>query len=589
MINFRLINTYIFSKDNSSFERLMESIRNQRKGDFEILLITIEQEKKILKKAEILKSFINNYFEFLKITGFGNIGLSNARNIGLDYASKIPINDNTFYLFPDDDCWFEKDFFYSLTNLIKKKKCLSDNSISLGVYDPIQKKIYGRRNIKKEKVIGIKDLFSPISVGLILNYKLFHKYNLRFNTFFGAGAFTCSGEETLLIAEILRIKEIKIIQITDLYVYHQNRDEREPLKEFRYSHGSAILALFLLNKKIVYPFLYLNFYLIFCLSKFLFFKLIRNQKSKIYLLRFLGIILGLISYLLHKKEILNGKFDITINLKGGIGNQIFQLFALTKVILIQNQGFNNINYDICSYIFDKKRKPLIQDRFSFIQYPKQILLRLHKYFLEKLSLSKYKVLNSIDDIDLLIGSPYLNKPLKIDGYFQNINPTKEISKKSILQVAKKLKYNFKNIKLKEHDYCSIHVRRTDFLDPLSRMSVISMSYYKICLDEFLQDSKNDIPIYVFSDDMNWVKENFLRDYKKLFIFKNFDSDIEDLIFMSYSKIIISSNSSFAVSSALISFSRGKLKKIFIPKEWFKDDNNRLIDLGLKDVIDVKIL
>jgi len=208
MINFRLINTYIFSEDNSSFERLMQSIDNQMKGDFEILFITIEQEKKILKKSEISKSFINNYFEFVKITGFGNIGLSNARNLGLDFAFKIPVNDNTYYLFPDDDCWFEKDFFYSLTNLIKGKKYLSENSMSLGVYDPIQRKIYGRRKVQKENEIGIKDLFTPISVGLILNYQLFHKYNLRFNPYFGAGAFTSSGEESLLLADILRMKEI---------------------------------------------------------------------------------------------------------------------------------------------------------------------------------------------------------------------------------------------------------------------------------------------------------------------------------------------------------------------------------------------
>jgi len=349
------------------------------------------------------------------------------------------------------------------------------------------------------------------------------------------------------------------------------------------------LALTLLNKKIFYPILYLNSYLIFCLSQFLFFKLIRNQKAKIYLFRFLGLILGSISYLIHKKEILNGKFDITINLKGGIGNQIFQLFSLSKVILTQDQKINNINFDICSYIFDNKRKPLFEDKFFFLKYPKQILLRLHKYFLEKLSLKKYKVLNSIDDIDLFIKSPYLNKPLQIDGFFQDINPREKISKKSILQAAKQIQSKCKNIKIKDFDYCSIHVRRTDFLDPLSRMSIVSMSYYKICLDELLQDSKNNIPIYVFSDDMKWVRENFLSDYKKLFIFKNYDSDIADLIFMSYSKIIISSNSSFAASSALISFSRGNLKKLFIPKEWYKDDNNRLIDLGLKDMVDVKVI
>ena len=120
------------------------------------------------------------------------------------------------------------------------------------------------------------------------------------------------------------------------------------------------------------------------------------------------------------------------------------------------------------------------------------------------------------------------------------------------------------------------------------MSNVSMKYYKKCVRDLLNKIADKIDLYLFSDDINWVKENFLEEYQNLFKFKSHEEDLQDLVFMSHSKYFISSNSSFAMSAAIFSFHRNILRELYIPKEWKKDDSKRLYDLGLSEFVNVKV-
>ena len=589
MIQFRLINTYINSKNNKALERLINSLKNQKEGNFEILLISIRQDKKIKTIKTILKSKYKKNFQYIELRGFSEIGLSNSRNLGIDYSLSIPIMHKTFYLFPDDDCWFEKEFFYKLTKLFDEKPYLKNHSLSLGVFDPKENKTYGRRFIKREKELKKHDLFKPISVGLIINSKIFHNQGIKFNPFFGAGAFSCSGEESLLIAEILEINSNKILQIPDLFVFHENRNLNDPFKEFRYSFGSILLGCFLIkDKKILSPYLYLNLYFVFSIFKFSYLKLLGRENSIIYLYRSLGMILGFLNFIIHESEIRKSKFNITLYLKGGIGNQIFQLFALYKIKLILGYKRNEINFDICSYLFDRKRNPYFLSNIFYLNIPKQIFLRICKVLLGKFSLKKYQIINSIDQLEFLDSKFSKKKPLILNGYFQNINPIDKYSKASILKVMEEVDMKCREVNIPSKDYCAIHIRKTDFLLSSSNMSNVSIDYYKKCVRDLLNKIADKIDLYLFSDDINWVKENFLEEYQNLFKFKSHEEDLQDLVFMSHAKYFVSSNSSFAMSAAIFSFHRNILRELYIPKEWKKDDSNRLYDLGLSEFVNVKV-
>ena len=96
-----------------------------------------------------------------------------------------------------------------------------------------------------------------------------------------------------------------------------------------------------------------------------------------------------------------------------------------------------------------------------------------------------------------------------------------------------------------------------------------MAYYNKALDSF----PKDIPVLVFSDDIEYCKENLVGDR---FTFVNKNKDFCDLMLMSLCKHHIIANSSFSWWGAWLSDSKG-LK--IAPSEWFGPN-------GPKDTLDL---
>ena len=122
----------------------------------------------------------------------------------------------------------------------------------------------------------------------------------------------------------------------------------------------------------------------------------------------------------------------------------------------------------------------------------------------------------------------------------------------------------KNI-LSKKSVC-LNVRRTDFINNPEH-NVLDIEYYKKAIEVFKNLIGNDFELFIFSDDLDWCKKNFLFFNKVSYV----EHDVAGKKFYNYLylmtkfKYFIIPNSSFAWWAAWISQEQDKI--ILAPKKW----------------------
>jgi hypothetical protein len=163
----------------------------------------------------------------------------------------------------------------------------------------------------------------------------------------------------------------------------------------------------------------------------------------------------------------------------------------------------------------------------------------------------------------------LESPIEFYGYFQSsknfygfgdrlselFQPTNEF--------IEKIYRDFPEIK--KENTISIHIRRGDYLSIGAILPTIDKSY----IDECLYKIGDYDHIFIFSDDVNWVKENLI--YENSTIVDSLE-DYEDLWLISLCKINIMSNSSFSWWGAFLN--KNENKKVYAPSVWFGPNGER---------------
>jgi len=118
-------------------------------------------------------------------------------------------------------------------------------------------------------------------------------------------------------------------------------------------------------------------------------------------------------------------------------------------------------------------------------------------------------------------------------------------------------------KIVSTDSVSLHIRRGDYL-AISGQDTCTMEYYKKSIEYIYQ--KIDSPIFfIFSDDMNWVKENFQIPQEVYYVDFNDTSPQHDLNLMKHCKHNIIANSTFSWWGAWLNDNPKKI--VLLPKEW----------------------
>ena len=129
---------------------------------------------------------------------------------------------------------------------------------------------------------------------------------------------------------------------------------------------------------------------------------------------------------------------------------------------------------------------------------------------------------------------------------------------------------------------SLHVRRGDYISEAQTNKfhgVCGFDYYNDALD-VLKARVGEFNLYIFSDDISWVKDNFEYSCNTIFVdWNNESSNYEDLRLMSLCKHNIIANSSFSWWGAWLNQNPNKI--VIAPKQWFADP---ITNLEIQDII-----
>jgi hypothetical protein len=163
-------------------------------------------------------------------------------------------------------------------------------------------------------------------------------------------------------------------------------------------------------------------------------------------------------------------------------------------------------------------------------------------------------------------SCYLSGVWQSEKYFssiQNILKNEFILKnKSTRETEQWLK------KIEFSNSVSLHIRRGDYVtrpNTNEKIGVCPIEYYEKAIKHISEKIQNSV-FFVFSNDIEWAKNNIKMDHPVHFIFDKNIPDYEELILMSKCRHNITANSSFSWWSAWLNQNPSKI--IIAPKKWF---------------------
>jgi hypothetical protein len=250
---------------------------------------------------------------------------------------------------------------------------------------------------------------------------------------------------------------------------------------------------------------------------------------------------------------------IITKIQGGLGNQMFQ-YAYGKHLATKYK--KKLYCDINFYQYQSLRNFSLQD-FENIDLDTSVDNI-------KVNFPIYKI---DDDFNYKEIAEPNNCGYYLDGYWQSEKYFKE-SESVIRKQFKPNKFLFESILETpglDTKTVSMHIRRTDYVTSNGYHPVQSLDYYQNAID-LIGDYDT---LYIFSDDINWCKENLKFNNM---IFRDGNSDIEDLFLMSMCANNIIANSTFSWWAAWLN--EHPDKKVISPSKWLGEQTN----LNTNDII-----
>ena len=265
---------------------------------------------------------------------------------------------------------------------------------------------------------------------------------------------------------------------------------------------------------------------------------------------------------------------IYCNLKGGLGNMMFQIAATISIAKDKQTeaSFPNLNPHLDYLNNETQHNPLLN-------YTKEY--KTLNIFKDLKTLSPVKNINTVS-YPFYYEQKEINDDVIIDGFFQTekyfINKD-NISK--LFKVGNKLNeyLNNKYLNILNYHTTSIHVRRGDYLKFNNIHLPQDLKYYQESINITKQNTEKYL---IFSDDIEWCKLKFQGNR---FIFIENERDYVELYLMSLCKNNIISNSSFSWWGAWLNSNESKI--IISPKQWFgemiKEDDSDIIPENWKRI------
>ena len=227
----------------------------------------------------------------------------------------------------------------------------------------------------------------------------------------------------------------------------------------------------------------------------------------------------------------------------GLGNILFQYWSAyiyadkwgKKLIPLSERPIHHVFKDI-------EKSPEVYNTFKYINYRFTVGNKNIDFKRPQLIISQ----NPIDYRNLI-------------GY-EDIIREKSIFKNPLSKKNKLITQQMQN-----EESVTIHIRRGDFKD--QNIQLLDLSYYKNAI-KYIQNKVKNPHFYIFSDDIQWAKENFKTTFKTTFVDWN-KKDYEDLELMTYTKHHIIANSTFSWWGAFLKKDTSGI--VIVPKTGFYNE------------------
>ena len=268
---------------------------------------------------------------------------------------------------------------------------------------------------------------------------------------------------------------------------------------------------------------------------------------------------------------------IYIRIRGGLGNQLFQYSAARSLAdylgvplgLDVREFDTNSPYQMSLNYFNIRAnlnppdliKHKKKNKFGYIF--EKIIGNHKKIYKEPFLMFDKNLFSKVD------GS-YLKGYFQTEKYF--INNKKNIVKDLSLINKPDISNGSILKEIQQTNSISLHIRRGDYISNPTYSSthgVCDLSYYYKAVDYFIKRLGQDIKVFAFSDDPDWVCENLKLPVNIKFINNNsFNYSHEDLRLMFNCKHNIIANSSFSWWGAWLNQNSNKI--VISPKKWYAD-------------------
>ena len=244
---------------------------------------------------------------------------------------------------------------------------------------------------------------------------------------------------------------------------------------------------------------------------------------------------------------------IYCNLKGGLGNMLFQI-AETKSLSIDNNtecSFPNIREHLNYLNKEKIHNPKLSHSLDYL------------YIIKDIKNCKPKNVKKIVYPFNFVKLENITCDVLIDGFFQSEkyflhNRNKILEMFDFVKSHNNLIKKYNNIF--NEKTTSIHVRRGDYLKFPNIHLEQKIEYFNKSID--LLKDKTEIFV-IFSDDISWCKKNL--NIKNSIYIEN-EKDYNELYLMSICNNNIITNSSFSWWGAWLNKNKDKI--VIAPKNWF---------------------
>jgi hypothetical protein len=281
---------------------------------------------------------------------------------------------------------------------------------------------------------------------------------------------------------------------------------------------------------------------------------------------------------------------IVVRLQGGLGNQLFQYaagFALAErlglSLALDVNSFPDINNRLYALGYFNISAQIIKKRTVYIRL-NRALAHLNRSLVDNNAGNHY-ILKKFNEKFFHYDPEFLEikSAVYLEGYWQTykyFTDYRDALLEELTFSAKPMGLNADLLAtICNSESVAIHIRRGDYaLDPTTNSyhGVCSIDYYKAAINRICEST--DAPnFYLFSDDPEWVKNNFLNICTGIVVENNgVDGAHEDLHLMAACKHFIIANSSFSWWGAWLSTRKGKI--VIAPQKWFEGADHDTSDL-----------